>query len=296
MPRNTVAVQDSGPPDPSRIRFFMHDSDGKPSSFLRLPDVAEKDYWLWANTAVYRNGFVLALCIRITGATSQYEALSFRPVDAWLARIQITPGDPPEWPVRYEPLPWSLPKSTLSAASFVQEPWLFLLGMIWSPADMLNSPYSILARVAVSSLGSKVSDWEVQFLSAGAGGAGWTTSRENLQPVYRPGSAETTLFYDAPRRRFLATTVRPDKPELYLLTSPALEGPWSEPIHVFTCTEGIPRERYLFYCLRMHPHLSSHPDELVVSYIVNGRSVSDVLDRTDNYFPHFLRIDLRNIP
>ena len=54
-----------------------------------------------------------------------------------------------------------------------------------------------------------------------------------------------------------------------------------------------PRENFLFYCLRMHPHLARNADEMVLSYIVNARGWDDLIANTDTYYPHFLRLDLK---
>ncbi len=296
MPRNTIAVQDRGAPTPSSIRLFLYDSQGKPKTYLRFPDRPEEQFWLWPGTAVYHNGCILAFCNSVTHAKGPCEALCFRVVDPWLARIHVTSGDPPDWAIEYEPLPWTIPHTLLSAACHPLGSFLYLLGTQRKhPKNQLTRGDAVLSRVETAALDRDARQWRAQYWSTTAQGPAWSDSPEALHPVFHPGTAETTLYYDAPRRRYMVTTYRPAKPDLFVLTAPALEGPWSEPIHIYTCTEGFPRERFLFYALRMHAHLMTSPDEMVLSYIVNARGLTDLMEHTDTYHAHFLRLDLRKI-
>ncbi|MCX7020362.1 MAG: hypothetical protein WCK47_00620 [bacterium] len=297
MPRNTVAIQKPGPVSPESIQFFLHGTRGEPRSYIRLPDVDDKEYWFWPLTALYHDGCALVFCVRVTASPGICEALSFRVVDPWLARIRVTENDPPQWPMTLEPLPWHAPDLLLSSGCLQWNGYLYMLGVKWrEPVTMKTQSCAVLARMNADRLNGDAAQFDIEYLTTNnTAQQKWSSEPDNLMILYRPAVTESTLFYDAPRRRFITTTYSPSQPLMCILTSPELEGPWSEPIPVCVCTEGFPRERHLFYALRMHPHLARVRDEMVLSYVVNALAWDDVITNTDIYFPHFLRLDLNRL-
>ena len=57
--------------------------DGTPRTYIRFPDMEEKDFWYWPGTAFYRSGRILVFGCRVAPAKGPgvCEALSFKVVD-----------------------------------------------------------------------------------------------------------------------------------------------------------------------------------------------------------------------
>ena len=59
--------------------------------------------------------------IDVFAAKNLGEALSFRVVDPWLARVYVDAGEPEGWRIRLLPLPWRVPGGLLSTACFADD-------------------------------------------------------------------------------------------------------------------------------------------------------------------------------
>ena len=170
--------------------------------------------------------------------------------------------------------------------------WLNLFGFR-RPADRRwDAVGVILARVPVATLleGDPLRDARYS-----AGGDGWTRNPGEAAVMFRPAVTEGGIHHDHPRGRFVATTYCTRTPDFMVATAPTLAGPWSEPVVVFRAREHDPVDKFLSYTFRIHPHLSPNPDTLVLTHVVNAKSLEDVLCRTDNYYPRFVKLDLRAV-
>jgi hypothetical protein len=295
MPRNTVAIQYPGAVCPENIEWIFTGRQGIPSDFLSLPK-DEQNRWFWPGTGVCIDAELFLFGYRVTFAKSGCEALSFRVLDSWMMRVRDTSGHPREWQIEAQPFPSSLHKGLFCSACLFEEPFLYLLGIYFkSGLKSFQDTSSVLARVHVEDLRKNESLFHLEYWSEGRESPDWTGDPDPPAVLYKPGVTECSLFYDAPRGRYLATTYRPSKPDFYITTAPSLTGHWSPPALISREQDSRPVQSHLYYAMRMHPHLASTRDEMILTYIVNTRSFADLLTSCDKYYPRFLRIDLNGL-
>jgi hypothetical protein len=72
-------------------------------------------------------------------------------------------------------------------------------------------------------------------------------------------------------------------------TANAPEGPWSAPTKLYQCPDTKISSQVFCYAAKGHPELSAN-NELLISYASNSESVSEVMNDTRLYWPHFIRV------
>jgi hypothetical protein len=290
MPKNTIAIQPPGASSGTQIQWHITDKAGKPQTYFRLPANAEGE-WFWPGTGCVLNHQLFIFGYGVVSAESDCEALAFRVVRGWMFQVPDISGDPETWRYTCTPVEWK-PNCIFSSACIQSGEYLCLSGIeLCERSAGVQSP-AILARVSVAQL-CKAHELRPEF---------WTTdaswSRDaiaQLQPLFHPRVTECSIYYDEPRGRYLATTYTGRNPEFLITSAPALTGPWSVPTTLYCCNDAHPPANYLFYTFRMHPHLTTDPDEMVMSYVVNAREPAELERNTSIYFPRFIRVDLREI-
>ena len=73
-------------------------------------------------------------------------------------------------------------------------------------------------------------------------------------------------------------------------TSP--EGPWSDPVLLYTCPEMKKDKKVFTYAGKAHPHLATG-NELVISYATNSFEWGPVINNAELYWPTFVRVSLK---
>jgi hypothetical protein len=130
-------------------------------------------------------------------------------------------------------------------------------------------------------------------------GAAWRAQAELTAPpaiVLDDGATECSLHQEdgvwvhVSSRGFGATPIA-------LRTAPALEGPWSDPLDVFTPPESAAPDAFV-YAGKAHPELEGG-GALVVTYADNSFTFSELFDparAATLYWPHVARLTLRPRP
>jgi hypothetical protein len=292
MPRNTIAIQSKGPASPENIEQILTDKKGRLADFFSLPS-KEKDKWFWPATGICLDDELFIFGNVVTHAKGSCEALCFRVVGSRIFHVSDTSGHPLDWKMKSIPVKHSFERVLFSSACLVEPPFLYILGVEFFKSRIpIKNTYTVLARVNMDDLRLMKKSLQFEYFCGEVETSHWAKNGHRLFPLYQPGVTESTLYYDAPRKRYLSTTYFPHKPEYYIVTAPELTGPWSWPSLIFREERSRPVDAYLFYAFRMHPHLAANKDEMVLSYIVNARSVSDLLVNCERYYPRFLRVDL----
>ncbi len=290
MPRNTAALQHPGPPTPDSIEWF-HGANNTPRDFLRLPET-EHGKWFWPGTGISLGRQLLILGYGVVYQKGEWEALSFRPVDGWMMRVPDTSGSPADWKIHARPMPYPVGDTWLCSACHAEPPWLYLMGVSRRRDPLLGDSSAVLARVDLESLFDYRRTATFEFWNASPAGKAWETQPGEPAALYHPGVSEASIYFDAPRQRFIATTYYATRPDFFLTFAPTLTGPWTPPATILRVENSNPPEGPLSYALRIHPHLASNPDELVVTHVVNPRTLSELVRQPDLYYPRFHRIDL----
>jgi hypothetical protein len=290
MPRNTAALQHPGPQTPESIEWFLGTND-TPRDFLRLPET-EHGKWFWPGTGICLNGQLFVFGYGVVYQKGEWEALSFRPVDGWMMRVPDTSGSPADWKIHAQRMPCPIGDTWLGSACYTDPPWLYLIGVSRRRDPLLGDSSTVLARIQIESLLETRKPLTFEFWNSTQDGGTWNSLPGDLQTLYRPGVSEASIFFDAPRRRFIATTYYATRPDFFLTFAPTLTGPWTPPATILRVDDSKPPDGPLSYTLRIHPHLASNPDELVVTHVVNPRTLDQLVRQPDLYYPRFHRIDL----
>ncbi len=107
-----------------------------------------------------------------------------------------------------------------------------------------------------------------------------------------PAVQETTLVWHAGLQLWYLMYFTFGSTQLLARTAPALEGPWSAPLAVYTLQPPYNAEGVFCYAVKAHPEWA-HPEgtELVVSFVCNA-PVAQMLRTLAIYLPVFLRIEV----
>jgi len=84
------------------------------------------------------------------------------------------------------------------------------------------------------------------------------------------------------------------KNQILLRTALRPEGPWSEPVLIYTATEALNCKGCFAYAAKSHLCLSG-PGELLVSYVINSSDFNILVNNTDIYRPRFIRVSLKQL-
>ncbi|KAL0242835.1 hypothetical protein GEMRC1_005398 [Eukaryota sp. GEM-RC1] len=69
----------------------------------------------------------------------------------------------------------------------------------------------------------------------------------------------------------------------------SFEGPWSEGIVLYEVPDEYKSRNRFFYAPKVHPEMSRHDDELILTYATNSFVPEDLDDDADLYVPRFIR-------
>lgn len=288
MPRNTAAIQKPGEATPEAIQWAFRPGN---TDFLELPP-HETERWFWPGTGAIINGELFIFGYGVSRSVAEHEALSFRLDEPWMMRVRNPSGDPLSWKI--EPsLMTNAPKGGpwFCSACCVQGDFLYLMGYREDVIGGEHRMQGVVARIRTANLLADSNDLEFWCGNA----MGWRDYPAALAITHNPGVSECSLYYDAPRRRYLATTYRAHKAEFYLISAPHPQGPWSEAKPIFRLPFRNGEHGALGYALRMHPHLPADRDEIVLSYLVNTYTPAALADDLTLYHPRFVSIPLTAI-
>jgi hypothetical protein len=179
---------------------------------------------------------------------------------------------------------------TFHASLYLKEPYLYLYGIV-------KPRQTALARVRTADLlAGKLSE-AYEYWVKGADGPEWSARLSNTIPQFQPVNSECTVHYEPAWGLYTCFTYDAFAgPEIYLTTAREVTGPWSKPEPVYSVPEHQSFSfRIISYAVRQHPHLSSKPGEVVLSYVTNvPGSIREHFteEGKDLYVPRFLRVQL----
>lgn len=287
MPRNSAALVDH---DGGRVEWLF---DGE-RDFFRLPE-SGKERWFWPGTAFLHEDLLYVLGYEVCPGPGPWESLSFSITGTWLLRVSGASRAPQTWECNAVPFPSPVEGGAFCSANLVQGQYVYLLGFLRNGEQEWNCSAAVMARLPVAALNSPAPAGLLETLGEDEGMPTWVRRGTDVRVLYRPGVTECSLYHDAPRERYLATTYDAREGLLRVSTSPHLVGPWSDPLPVYRVPEFQGADRHIAYTFRMHPHLARAPEEMVLTYVVNTRSLATLLDEPNLYYPRFVRADLRLI-
>lgn len=284
MVNNTVAVEAGTGPGATLTFPFRRDKDGKP-----LAHVAPADGrgYFWPQAGVLDCGKLCLFLSRIED-TGQGGAFGFRQFAQSLGVVADPAADPLKWTVDEKPLPWgeygkngvrSWGSAVLADGGFV-----YVYGFTEPPKVGIGGKSLVVARVPAGKL-ADFAEW--RFLRGGR----WQAGDADPDRIAAEVASEFSVSRLGPGRYVLVTTDGGLGDRLVGRWGPTPAGPWGKPVLLYKCPEGADKTVFC-YSAKAHPHLAG-PNELVVSYCVNGWELARSVNDPAIYRPKFVRVVLK---
>ncbi len=279
---NSIGIQNRTAIPPTQVDFYW--GSGPSSFFPHQPGTPGDYYWPTMGTLLGDELFVF--CYSVGPGTG---GLGFQLENTTLLRIP-NPLDPPgSWTVNAYDLGIDNSIRGFHSAVIVEEPYLYLMG--YDGAGNMALARSLTADLLAGGLSETFQYW-----TQGPTGPQWSSTPDNLVPLFAPRNTETDIHYEPAWGRYFVTTYNPFTPTIYLTTAESLTGPWTEPVCIYEIPEhDIVSFSVISYAVRPHPELSTQPGELVISYATNtldGLAPLFTQEGLGIYHPRFIRVQL----
>lgn len=309
MVNNSIAVSTERNSE-IRLEFFSGptDAEGRPTAWIApappvvLPDATERT-WYWPSGAVAvlpgpdgarRLAIFLFHVRRIDDRSSVW---NFESAGSAVAIVSNMDAPVPNWRVEQSAIPHAISSRASRESGAPETNWgnavwldpdgefLYIYGVREQPP--MNKQL-ILARTVPRAV-EQFDQWRFY-----AGNDQWSTKSADAAPIAGAMVTEFTV----------QTWPAGPKPLLIMVQSEALfgrrillrttrrpEGPWSDPVPVYTVPDVEKDRDYFTYAAKGHPHLSP-PGALLITYLVNSHDFAKMFNDASIYRPRFIRVPL----
>lgn len=290
MIRNSIAIQPAHSARPEDVRFYWRTPDRVPEAFFPS-ETDDEAIWYWPGCGVEANGNVYLFLMKMTKRSGASEVFAFQAIGCTLFRIHNPADNPDNWKLSHVDLTTATEHFNINAAALVEGDYAYLLGHSDGTIGEHEKRSAILGRIPIAALDTPDPGKSLEFWSQDQT---WRNKSDNLQTLFAPAGTESSLQYDSVRKRYIAVVLPPFTSDLCITTAKELTGPWSPPQKVYDIPQvNGPAGKGLFaYTGRAHPELSSGPDELIITYVVNADDIWTMFGRLDIYYPRFVRVKL----
>jgi hypothetical protein len=283
MVNNSFARQRGWGPGASVELLLNTDARGKPTSFV-APASKQGYYWLW--DGIVEQGALYLFATRLT-SPGTITAFDWKLMDQALIVVS-NPCDPPgQWKIRQLDLPFGVfteQHEILWGLEVLEiDNFTYVYGT--SQAGK-GSPRSLLAARAPAGSLARFDRWT--FYDRGA----WREEERQAAALTTGVGTEGSVTWLPERGKYVYVYSPPLDPRIMMRTANTPEGPWSEPITIYTCPEAAWDSRIFCYAgkARLVPGTR---DELLVSYATNSfEMLEHVTADARIYFPRFVRVRL----
>ena len=280
MVHNTIGVESGLDPTHATVDLLWRDNpDGSPASYF--PEDGER--YMWPGHGV-RIGSRVILFLMSQRATNTGGVFGFAHAGD---RVAILDG------VDRAPSTWTL--STID----LPDP-----GFDASVGTAVVATADSLVAVAVRNAGDHVGylvRWPLTDVAANVftnpawwNGSAWVppSALASLPAVVLDDAGpECSVHFDTARARWVHVYTRGfGASQVSIHTAPALEGPWSAPIDLFTPPESAAPNAFV-YAAKAHPELDAG-GQLVISYATNSFDFGTLVATPGLYYPLLARVDL----
>lgn len=283
---NSIAMQSLSPVTlPGALRFFWREQDGKPQSFFVNDTVPG---FVWALSAGYVSGKILVFAVRIVQSDIQ-SAFGFEQTGNEIFCIENPEADATEWKYSVRQLPFDQTGVSFGAYAHPVPPYLYIYGYR-KETDSWTGPLNLMVARARTDGGVHLADynnWE--YLDGER--MTWFKDAQRMRPALRHSRSELSVTYLPSLQRYVYVANSPKEPhpiEIRLSESPY--GPFSEPGIIYYCPETNWDTDYFCYAAKAHPEMATADNELVISYMVNSKTLEKCVRDTRIYYPRFLRV------
>ena len=288
MVRNSIAVHDVSQGMPGTVEYFWNIEDRLLGDFFR-PESHRESHWFWPGAGVNHDGKLYLFLTKLEQGEGD-DGFAFETVDCTLFRVHNPESHPDEWMMDQVNLGFGDQHFNINVAAHIEDEHVYLLGYDDGPSQSGVNRAAFLARIALDALDEEQPGSKVEFWSEGAQ---WRSTPDALEHLFRPGTTESGLYYDAAVGRYLTATMDPFTPHMYLMSAEKLTGPWVKQ-HVYDIPGLLNREddNYHAYTPRVHPLLSPGDGTVVMTYVINTKDFWSAFSDLEIYYPRFVRLEI----
>lgn len=284
---NSIALED-GRGAGAKMEFIVRRGhDGKPTAFV-TPRDKHGWFWLQSGACVDDRLYIFLMQLEKTGAGG---AFGFRRIGQWLAVVD-NPLDPPiNWRIEQRSLPCGTfspdHKVAFGMANVTAGEYLYIYGTDERVRGGYPDRHLIVARVRTNEV-ADFSAW--RYYANGK----WETNYHKASWIADGMAPECSVsFLPQWNQYVLIYTDKGLSPKIQARTAVTPWGKWSAAATVYRCPE-MGRDKNAFcYAAKAHPS-QSVGDELVISYVANSYSFSQVINDASLYWPRFIRVPLQD--
>jgi hypothetical protein len=302
MVNNTVGVQDGSGPD-AKLTFFVQkdrrgargepaggspqqEEDGKPVALFAPPDGKG---WFWLFAGHHADGKLHVFLPRFEKSGTG-GAFGFKALDVWLGTVSNPEAEPTTWKTTYAKVPFAefgaKRKLSFGSAVLAVGDHAYVYGYEETPRRFTPARKLVVARVAKD----KLADFDAwRFYTNGE----WKPDAKDATGLAPDVGAEFSVSYLPGLKRYaLVYTEGGLSDRVVARFAIAPEGPWSDPVLLYTCPEMKKDKKVFTYAGKAHPHLAT-ANELVISYATNAFELGPVINNAELYWPTFVRVVLK---
>jgi hypothetical protein len=286
MVNNTVGVQAGTGPE-AAIRFVAGKlKDKKPTAFFTP---ADGKGWFWPQAAI-RVGEQLFIFLAQIERTKDRGVFAFRHVGQWLGAVENPDDDPEKWRVKQHKLPFADFKQdrerSWGSAVLTEGEHLFIYGYDEKKGKGIGRRRLTLARAPAKRPGD-FDAWRFRTSS------GWSPEPASAVPLADGLATEFSVSRRPGGKGYLAVYTENGLGARILgRFSNAPEGPWSDPLLLYTCPEMAKDAGVFTYGAKAHPWAATG-NELVLSYCVNTWDFGRLFRNETLYRPKLVRVKLK---
>jgi len=283
---NTVGVQDGAGAGMQVTFAIQRDVLGKHQAIFVPPDGKG---WFWLFGGYHADGKLHVFLPRMekSGAGG---AFGFKGMDLWLGTMSNPLDNPVKWNITYREVPFARfdkpPRRSFGSAVLRDDRFAYIYGYEEKPGKPFSTRRLLIARAPADKL-TDFDSW--RFLSKGE----WKPDVNDATPGMDGLGTEFSVSYFPGMKLYgLVTTENALSDKITGRFAASPEGPWSEPVVLYTCPEMKQDKKVFTYAGKAHPHLSSGKD-IVISYAVNSYELAPVINNAELYWPRFVRVTLK---
>lgn len=277
MIHSSIAIQQIGE-EPQF--YYPVDKKREPQSFIK--SLGPRTYfWLGDGVRTEQGLYIFMQQVQWLNDS----AWGFQCVATWLASIQNPDAPRALWKISTEKLPFiqlADGQDVVWGCEILKsENYIYIYGY----SNRTNSTAAknlILARAPENGLGDSET-WE--FYSNGT----WTKDFDKTTPIFSGAGAEGSVSWQPFLKQFVFVYSDGIWGSILMRTAGDPEGPWSAPIKLYQCPDMRFSPHVFCYAAKGHAELSA-TNELLISYASNSESLSEVMNDTRIYLPHFIRV------
>jgi len=281
MVPNSIAIQVGKEPSSASVDFFP---DGGTIPFWNPEEGAG---WFWPFHALRTPDGLYLFLLQLERADVP-PPFGFGPVSSWLMRVH-NPEDPPtRWIFSRFRIPWGNAQRQFGSFVLMEGDYGYIYGTVAEPTKEGIRRHMILARAPLERF-TDFPSW--LFYRDG----GWVSDADRAGRICENAASEFSVSFQPALNQYVLVYTEKGFPRtsnaVVIRLSPALHGPWSDPIPVYQCPEARRDPGICCYAAKGHPELSLSPDELILTYVANSCAGDlEVLSDASLYRPRFLRI------